>query len=470
MLDQRVKGCFTTFVFVLGISNALLFVAYYFAERQFALYNSFVNPRTLLYLLAIPVALFLSRHTLREVMRQVRNPSLWDSGKASLQLFVVQTFTIFGIYFMLKDVAVSRAFILGYLSLSLVLSLVLIYTLPTLISSLFFQKEGQARATIYGFGRLPEDLREYIGEVSGMGITFMGYYADTRLNLPGIEWLGTTEDLLSYEGGRKKLRVELVFAFCDEAHRNDTFQKGVELCTRRGARVHLYSNVSNMFNEPVRVVTDGSMVFLTFFDEPLQNPLNQLLKRCFDIVVSLPVVLFVLPPLTVLVWFVQRFQSPGPLFFQQTRYGINRRPFTILKFRTMHPQDRSQEGRQASKGDPRIYPFGAFLRKTSLDEFPQFVNALRGDMSIVGPRPHLTLHDRAFEKFYRRYRSRHYVKPGITGLAQVSGFRGETRDERAIVGRVEHDLRYIVQWKFTLEVYIVMKTAWQVFFPPKSAC
>lgn len=469
MLEQRVNGCYATFLSLLGISNALLFLVYFWAERQYAVYDLELSSRILLYAFPIPFSIFVSRETLRSIVRNSRNPSLWDSGMAAFKICIFQAFSIFAIYFLLKDVGVSRAFFLGYLSLTLIQNLILIFILPTLINSLFFQNDSKLRAILYGYGPLPDALREYIQEAPGIGIHFRGYYSDEKLNLRDIEWLGTTEDLLQTEGGRKSLRVELVIAYADPTLSDESFRKGIDLCTRRGARVFLYSNLSSVFKEPVQVVTEGDMVFISFFDEPLQNPINQILKRIFDIVVSLPVVIFVLPPLTILVWIFQRFQSPGDLFFTQTRYGMNRRPFRIFKYRSMHPQDGSMEHRQASKGDPRIYPFGAFLRKTSLDEFPQFLNALLGDMSIVGPRPHLTLHDQAFEKFFRRYRSRHYVKPGITGLAQVSGFRGETKDEAAIIGRVERDLDYIVRWTFGLEIYIVLKTAWQVLFPPKSA-
>jgi len=469
MLDQRIKGCLETFAFILGLSNFLLFMAYYLAERQFGLYSSLADRTTLAYLLAVPISILFSRSTLRENVRLAFTPSLWKSGVASFRIFILQSFTIFGIYFLLKDVSLSRAFLLGYLSLCLILNLVLIYTLPTLISTVFFKKSAQMGAVIFGFGQLPVQLRYYIKRVSGVGINFLGYYADEQLHLPDIEWLGTTDNLLDYEGNRKRLRIELVYAFCNKPQCMDKFRKGIDHCTRRGARVHLYSDFSSLFHEPVRVETDSDMIFLTFFDEPLQNPLNQFLKRVLDIMVALPMVLFVLPPLALLIWLAQQIQSPGPLLFQQTRYGINRRPFTILKFRTMNLQKESDEAKQATRHDSRVFAFGKFLRKTSLDEFPQFLNVLRGEMSVVGPRPHLTIHDDEFEQYFERYRSRHYVKPGITGLAQVSGYRGEVREEAAIIGRVERDIRYIVTWTLGLDVYIILKTSWQVFSPPKSA-
>ena len=470
MLEHRTRGCLWAFDAALIAANGLLFVLYLLAERQFGILGLIADGRVWIYILAVPVSILYSRSNLQEALQQVNAPSLWHTGLTASRIVILQALTIFGLYFIFKDMALSRAFILGYLLFALVLNFFLVYALPTLITQTLFRQERNLTAVLYGFGGLPDELRGYVLRAKSGGIRFIGYYANAKLNLPGLEWLGSTREVMTCEGGRKHIRTQLVFAYCDSdpEHLAD-FRDGLDRCTRRGSRVHVYSTLSSTFPDPARVTTDGRLLFFSFMDEPLQNPINQFLKRFFDILVSLPVVLFILPPLTVLVWLVQRFQSPGPLLFKQTRYGMDRKPFTIYKYRTMHVHDRKLEGKQASAGDSRIYPFGRFLRKSSLDEFPQFLNALRGDMSVVGPRPHFTLHDDAFEKHFRRYRSRHYVKPGITGLAQVSGYRGETRSEEAIIGRVEHDLRYITNWTLGQEVHIVLKTAWQVLFPPKSA-
>jgi len=140
-----------------------------------------------------------------------------------------------------------------------------------------------------------------------------------------------------------------------------------------------------------------------------------------------------------------------------------------LKFRTMHVNNASK-ARQAFKGDSRIYQFGRFLRRYSLDELPQFVNVLLGDMSVVGPRPHLQEHNEQFSKILRNYHIRTFIKPGITGLAQVRGFRGETPDPLSIIQRVESDIVYLESWSLSVEWSIIVQTAWQMIFPPKSAC
>jgi lipopolysaccharide/colanic/teichoic acid biosynthesis glycosyltransferase len=191
----------------------------------------------------------------------------------------------------------------------------------------------------------------------------------------------------------------------------------------------------------------------------------------FDIAVSLPVVVLVLPVLSMLVLIMQRLQSPGPLMFSRARGGQRGSEFTMLKYRSMRfdAPDARLEAKQAVRGDSRIYSFGRFLRKTSLDEFPQFFNVLRGDMSIVGPRPHLPQHDVEFSQIAKTYRSRQLVKPGITGLAQTRGYRGEITDPAVLHKRVELDIHYITHWSIWLDVVITFNTVRHVFIPPKNA-
>jgi len=183
------------------------------------------------------------------------------------------------------------------------------------------------------------------------------------------------------------------------------------------------------------------------------------------------VVVGALTPLMVVVWLMQRLQAPGSLFHVQERTGYGHQRFRMMKFRSMYaaPRDAATESQQARKGDARIYPFGRFLRRTSLDEFPQFWNVLIGQMSAVGPRPHLTVHDQLFAKQLNAYRTRFFVKPGITGLAQCNGWRGEITEPALLEKRIEHDLNYIANWSIWLDVQISLKTVKQLVFPPKSA-
>jgi lipopolysaccharide/colanic/teichoic acid biosynthesis glycosyltransferase len=210
------------------------------------------------------------------------------------------------------------------------------------------------------------------------------------------------------------------------------------------------------------------MRFIGLREEPLESPLNRLIKRLADVAIALPVVILVLPFTTVLVWMLHRIQSSGPIFFEQQRSGMMGRPFTMLKYRSMHP-DHLCEAQQATKNDPRVFTAGKWLRKVSLDELPQFINVLRGDMSVVGPRPHLPEHDQLFAGAMKRYPIRKLIRPGITGWAQVSGFRGEIHSPTDIQQRVEADIYYLERWSFSLDCLILLKTIRQCVAPPRTA-
>ena len=197
--------------------------------------------------------------------------------------------------------------------------------------------------------------------------------------------------------------------------------------------------------------------------------MNRIVKRTVDILMSLPVVLFVLPPLCLVVKIFQSIQSPGPLFYRQTRAGLNNLPFRIFKFRTMRADKGDEASKQATAGDPRIYPMGRILRKTSLDEIPQFLNVFFGHMSVVGPRPHMIIHNRRFSEVMREYHVRTFAKPGITGLAQMSGYRGEAKNDQDVVERAKLDIKYIEDWSLPLDFWIIFNTMYQVFRPPKTA-
>ena len=190
---------------------------------------------------------------------------------------------------------------------------------------------------------------------------------------------------------------------------------------------------------------------------PLADPVNQFFKRAFDIAFSLPVVLFIVGPIALVIAFLQWMKDPGPLFFTQERTGLDGKTFKIVKFRSMIVNPDANEV-QATKGDPRITPLGEVMRNNSIDELPQFINVLIGDMSVVGPRPHMLSHTDFYAKEIDGYMERHAVKPGVTGWAQVCGWRGPTDELYKMVGRVEHDMEYIRNWSLLLDARCVWRT------------
>ena len=208
------------------------------------------------------------------------------------------------------------------------------------------------------------------------------------------------------------------------------------------------------------VYIDDIEVMATY-TSPLEEPLNRLVKRLSDILLS---TLFLLPTALLLpfIALIIKRQSPGPVFFRQRRTGLDGRDFYCYKFRSMHVNV-DADRLQATKDDPRKFPFGDFIRKTNIDELPQFWNVLVGEMSIVGPRPHMLAHTEQYDKLIDKYMVRHFVKPGVTGWAQVTGFRGETRELWQMEGRVERDIWYIQNWSLWLDLRIIWLTVKTIF-------
>jgi putative colanic acid biosynthesis UDP-glucose lipid carrier transferase len=199
---------------------------------------------------------------------------------------------------------------------------------------------------------------------------------------------------------------------------------------------------------------------VSVFETPFYG-IDGMAKRLCDLVLGgLLLLLLAVPMAGIALWI--KFTSPGPVFFRQRRYGLDGREIRVWKFRTMTVCEDGTDAVQATKNDPRVTEAGAFLRRYSLDELPQLLNVVAGDMSLVGPRPHANAHNEEFRQKVEGYMLRHKVKPGITGLAQVNGWRGETDTPEKMEKRVEFDLQYIRQWSLWLDIKILLRTAWVV--------
>ncbi len=224
----------------------------------------------------------------------------------------------------------------------------------------------------------------------------------------------------------------------------------------------------DVFGNKLSLSFVGDVPIVAKREEPLANPVNKMLKRSFDFICSTLVLIFIFPWLYAIVAIIIKIVSPGPVFFKQERTGLDGKIFMCYKFRTMKVNNDADKV-QATKDDPRKYPFGNFMRKTNIDEIPQFINVWKGEMSMVGPRPHMLLHTEEYSKLVNRFMVRHLAKPGITGLAQVTGFRGETKYIDQMEGRVRKDIEYIENWTFFLDIKIMVKTITNMFGGEKNA-
>ena len=212
----------------------------------------------------------------------------------------------------------------------------------------------------------------------------------------------------------------------------------------------------------------GNVPYLSFYNEPLALFENRVVKRLFDIAVSLTFLCTLFPIILIIVAIVTKATMPGPIFFRQKRTGLNGQDFYCLKFRSMKVND-DADTLQATKDDPRKTKWGDIMRKTNIDELPQFINVLLGQMSIVGPRPHMVKQTNDYSKIIDDYMVRHYVKPGITGWSQVTGYRGETKRLSQMEGRVRGDIWYLEHWSIWLDIYIMYKTVANAVAGDKNA-
>ena len=249
--------------------------------------------------------------------------------------------------------------------------------------------------------------------------------------------------------------------------KRDAIQRIMRFCDRHVIHFYFIPVRAESFGHSLKIEQIGETVGYTNYVDPLQLPTNKLIKRLFDIIFSLFVLLLLLPFAPVIALII-KLQSPGPVFFRQQRTGIGGQSFQCLKFRSMHVNV-DADRLQATKDDPRKFPFGNLMRRMNIDELPQFWNVLRGDMSIVGPRPHMLAHTEQYSQLIDKYMVRHFVRPGITGWAQVTGYRGETQELWQMEGRIKRDIWYIENWSFWLDLRIIWRTLRQLIIPDKNA-
>ena len=292
------------------------------------------------------------------------------------------------------------------------------------------------------------------------GYNLLGFFSskkDSRLinTITGedIQRLGDDDDITAYIENHHINELYISEQFYDL----DRFKRLMQLCDKNMIRVYyIPSTIYGEFRK-AKVKEFGDIYVLSQYEEPLRDVRNRIKKRIFDLIISSLFLCTVFPFVFIIVCIISKITMPGPVFFKQKRTGYDGRDFWCFKFRSMKVNKDSDKV-QAVKNDPRVTKWGAFMRHTNIDELPQFINVLKGEMSIVGPRPHMLAHTDYYSELISDYMIRHYVKPGITGWAQTHGERGETKTVDDMRRRVEKDIWYIEHWSFWLDIQIIMKT------------
>lgn len=309
------------------------------------------------------------------------------------------------------------------------------------------------RIVIIGANKSTKKLQDFFDHQPGYGYKFMGFFTDIEAH----NREGTIEESFEFITNN---HIDEVYCSLKELP-NNTVREFIDFCDVKLKTLKFIPDNKELFAKNLHLNYYDITPILSLREVPLNDPLKSTMKRIFDIVFSLFIICFLLSWLTPILGLIIVIESRGPIFFQQNRPGIKEKGFLCYKFRSMGINSRSEES--AIRNDARVTKVGKFIRKTSIDELPQFFNVLFGSMSVVGPRPHLWKQNEMYGTKISKYMVRHVVKPGVTGLAQVRGYRGEIETRDDIVNRTKYDIFYIENWSLLLDFNIIVQTVLNIF-------
>jgi putative colanic acid biosynthesis UDP-glucose lipid carrier transferase len=391
-----------------------------------------------------------------------RNTKLYELIKlliSQASIFILGYFTYFG--FFREGVTVNNQIkiLITIISVLWFFKLIVFYTIK-----LYRAKGNNYRNVIVlGSDTSTKNIIRTLKEDKDLGYKYLGFFSDKASS--NSHCLGTVKASFDYI-----LKNEVDEIFCSLKDLKELeLRKIKKFANANNLVLKLIPNSKEIYNKNINTEVYGnSLLILNLKKLPLEIFENRILKRLFDLFFSSLVCLFVFSWLFPIIILIIRLESKGSTIFRQKREGINGEDFMCYKFRSMYTNEKIDNG-HTKKNDNRITRVGSFIRKTSIDEFPQFINVFLGQMSIVGPRPHMNLHSLKFDKEVRNYMKRKSVKPGITGLAQISGYRGEIQKKSDIENRVRLDVFYIENWSFMLDLKLVFQTALNIFKGDENA-
>ena len=309
-------------------------------------------------------------------------------------------------------------------------------------------------AVIIGYTPEAIRLKNVFENRNDYGYRFFGFFSDKKNN---ANIIGKVEALKDFVIEKK---IDEIYCSLNELS-NDQLKDLVEFADDNQITIKFIPDSKEIFSKNLKIDYYELFPVLSLQKTQLHQPLVKIFKRTFDVLFSLFVIVFLLSWIVPLLAFLIKIESKGPIFFMQGRPGLEEKEFFCYKFRSMKVNKTTEK--EASKNDPRVTKIGKFMRKTSIDELPQFLNVLVGEMSVVGPRPHLWSQNKAYGSKIKKYMVRHYVKPGITGLAQVRGFRGEIETDEDMINRIKYDVFYIENWSLLLDIKIIVQTVVNIF-------
>ena len=377
------------------------------------------------------------------------------------RVLVFQILFTFAYIVVLKGYSVSRELLMYTYAIFFVLDIVWRVGFETFLKRYRAKGGNYRRIIVIGANRSAMQFVNEINEHNEFGYRFMGYFADKTSSGFNEKVSGTFDDVKWFCFSN---HIDEVYCAVNPNSHTEYMNDLMSFCDDNLIRFRIIPEFTEYLTrrfKRLNVEYYGYMPVITTRPEPLDNFYNRIMKRCFDIAFAILFMLLIGIWLFPIIAILIKLTSKGPVFFMQKRSGERNREFLCFKFRTMYV-NKEADTKQATKNDPRITAVGKILRKTNLDELPQFINVLKGDMSVVGPRPHMLKHTEEYSKIVNSFMVRHFVKPGITGAAQAKGYRGDTTDPEMMRKRVQYDVWYLENWSFWLDVKIVFLTVWSM--------
>ncbi|MDU5261167.1 MAG: undecaprenyl-phosphate glucose phosphotransferase [Clostridium celatum] len=380
-------------------------------------------------------------------------------SKEIINIFIANLFGIVifsGLLFVNKTIDYSRSLLIIFFIICTIL--ISLERVIIKISMRSARKKGlNIRYTVFvGYSESTEKFNKLINENRHWGYKVLGVFEDYKIDSGNLNYLGNIVELDNYLTENRDVD-EIIITL--EMKDYDKLKTIISICEKLGIRIQIIPSYYKYFPAKPYVEEIGGLPLINMRYIPLDNILNKAIKRGIDIVGSL-LAIIIFSPIMLITAILIKLTSKGPIIFKQERIGLNRKPFIMYKFRSMRQQDPEEEKKDWTvKNDPRKTKIGAFIRKTSIDELPQFFNVLKGDMSLIGPRPERPFYVEKFKDEIPKYMVKHQVRPGITGWAQVNGWRGDTSIEK----RIECDIYYIENWSLTLDIKIVILTFFKGF-------
>ena len=452
----RYQSGFSTIYRIIDLS--LVMALHYLSFYCFGIPVS-SNDLILLFIFLVSFQLIAEAFDLYRSWRGYRTTELLKNAAYCWGITCIITVTV--AFFLIDPEYKGQITVLAWFAYSFIALLSWRYVMRKFLFKIRKSGLNSRQAIVIGATKTGYNLAHQIIDNEQLGIHFRGIFDDrSQERLPHKfqnQVLGNIQDAIDMARSNKIDYIYIALPMSAENRIRDILEK----CADTTANVYIVPNffIYNLMN--ARWQSIGSVQALSVYDTPFQGA-NDILKRTEDIVLGSLILLMLAIPMLIIAAAV-KLTSPGPAIFKQKRYGLDGKQILVYKFRSMTTQDNGNEIKQATKNDPRITKLGAFLRRTSLDELPQFINVLQGRMSIVGPRPHAVAHNEQYRKLIKGYMLRHKVRPGITGWAQVNGLRGETETINKMVKRVEYDLEYIHRWSVWLDIKIIFMTVFNGF-------